>query len=159
MRPRIGDDEAMKKFPAAHGAIAIAVFLTAACAIPLKAYSQNSGVQQCPNAVDTSSAHLHGLWRAQFDGLAQGATVLLEKHSELADSVQGGITRDGGKTLVAGDVDQGNFTLEESADGKTVSATWQGEVVDTSCGQEIRGVWTPVQAEARRFVLRKQGGW
>ena len=91
--------------------------------------------------------------------MAEGATLLLEKHSELAGSVQGGVNRDGDKTLAAGDVDLGHFTLEESADGKTVTATWQGELVDASCGQEIRGVWTPVRGEARRFVLRKQGGW
>lgn len=133
--------------------------LIANCAYYTRANAQNSQVVSCKTAIQTVSADLHGLWRAQFDGLTQGATLLFEKHSELADSVQGGVNRNGQTTQSAGDIDQGVLTLEESTDGKTVTATWHGEVVDASCGQEIRGSWTPAQGEARRFVLRKQGGW
>ncbi len=137
----------------------ISIILIAIYAYPTRTNSQINALKSCISPSQVVSADLHGLWRAQFDGLAQGATLLLERHTELADSLQGGVNRDGQKTQAAGDIDQGVFSLEESADGKTVSATWQGELVHASCGQEIRGIWTPAQGEARRFVLRKQGGW
>jgi hypothetical protein len=111
----------------------------------------------CPKAHEVAQIHLLGLWRAEFDGLAQGATLLLENHPELADSVRGRINRDGERAEVAGDVDEGEFTLEESVNGVNISATWMGDVVEGSCGREIRGTW---QAErdrrAHSFVLRKQ---
>ena len=111
----------------------------------------------CPKAGEVTQRHLLGLWRAEFEGQAQGATLLLEKHPELAESVRGGINRDGERGEVAGDVDDGEFTLEESANGINISATWLGDVVEGSCGREIRGTW---QGEGERrahdFVLRKQ---
>ncbi len=110
----------------------------------------------CPGASEVTQRHLLGLWRAEFEGMAQGATLLLENHPELAESVRGGINRDGERAEVAGDVDEGEFTLEESRNGINISATWLGDVVEGSCGREIRGTW---QAEgdkrARAFVLRK----
>jgi hypothetical protein len=107
-----------------------------------------------------SQQHLLGLWRAEFEGLAQGATLLLEKHPEFAESVRGAINRDGERGMVAGDVEDGEFTLEESANGVNIRATWLGDVEEESCGREIRGRW---QAEgdkvSRPFVLRKQSSW
>lgn len=92
--------------------------------------------------------------------MPRGATVLLEKHPELAGSVRGGINRDGLKTLAAGDVDQGEFTLEESLDGQRISATWLGTVVSHSCGKEIRGIWSNTSNPVSYpFVLRKLPGW
>lgn len=111
----------------------------------------------CPAAADVSQGHLLGLWRAEFEGLPRGATLLLEKHPELAESVRGAINRDGERALVAGDVDEGEFTLEESVNGTNISATWLGDVVDGSCGREIRGTWRAEgDQRARGFVLKKQ---
>lgn len=110
----------------------------------------------CPKAHEVAQAHLLGMWRAEFDGLSQGATLLLERHPELGESVRGRINRNGERAEVAGDVDEGEFTLEESENGVNISATWMGDVVEGSCGREIRGTW---QAERDRrshsFVLRK----
>lgn len=114
----------------------------------------------CVTPAGMTPQHLYGLWRAQFDGLAQGATVLLEKHPELAGSFSGAINRDGDKARLAGDVDEGEFTMEESVDGIRIAATWTGTVVAASCGREIRGSWQRAQDSAPRgFVLRKQAGW
>ena len=113
----------------------------------------------CVAPADVAPQHLYGLWQAQFDGLAQGATVLIEKHRELTDSFSGAINRGGGKALLAGDVDDGEFTMEESTDGVSISATWVGTVVDKSCGHEIRGTWQAARDNlARPFVLRKRSG-
>jgi hypothetical protein len=111
----------------------------------------------CPKTAEITHRELLGLWRAEFEGLAQGATLLLEPHAEFAESVRGAINRNGERALLAGDVEDGEFTLEESANGVNISATWLGDIVEGTCGKEIRGTW---QAEgdrrrARAFVLRK----
>lgn len=138
-----------------------ALLLAAASqAVCLGAHAQaNASLQPvaCPKAVDVTHQHLLGLWRAEFEGLARGATLLLERHPEFAESVRGAINRDGERALVAGDVEDGEFTLEESANGVNISATWTGMVEDNSCGTQISGTWQGAHdARARSFVLRKQ---
>jgi hypothetical protein len=68
-------------------------------------------------------------------------TLLFEKHPEYPESFSGSINRDGDRRPVAGDIEAGGFTLEESADGRHIAATWLGDVVEGSCGREIRGTW------------------
>jgi hypothetical protein len=112
----------------------------------------------CPSAAGVAQRHLLGLWHAQFEGSPRGATLLLERDPDLSDSVRGEIDRDGERTAIAGDVDDGDFTLEESRNGVNISATWLGEVVEGSCGREIRGSWRAEGAKAERpFVLHKLG--
>ena len=121
------------------------------------AESPDAATTPCPAGNEVTQRHLLGLWRARFDGLAQGATLLLERHPEFADSVRGAINRDGDKALVAGDVEDGEFSLEESVDGVRINATWNGTVVDGSCGREIRGDWQAATGGgAHSFVLRRQ---
>ena len=113
----------------------------------------------CPAASDIAQAQMVGLWRAEFEGLAQGATLLLEKHPEYEGSIAGGINRNGERGVVSGDVDNGEFNLEESADGKRISGVFTGEVVEGSCGREIRGTWRPEDdTPERAFVLRRIDG-
>jgi hypothetical protein len=101
-------------------------------------------------------AQLAGTWQSAVDGLP-AATLQLAPHPEYAGTVRGHLERDGARIEVAGDLDDGELTLEESANGRNISATWLGEVVDGTCGREIRGTWkaegTPI---GRPFVLRKQ---
>lgn len=138
----------------------IAPFLVAACALPLRAAGQSDlekPAQACPRPAEVNQQHLLGLWRAEFEGLGQSATLLLERHPEFTQSLAGTINRNGDRRAVVGDIEDGGFTLEESADGVHIAATWIGEVVEDSCGKEIRGTWT-VEGETagRAFVLRKQ---
>lgn len=123
----------------------------------LQAVAQVPAAPPCPGPGEAGPAHMLGLWRAEFEGLWQGATLLVEQHPEFAQSFRGGINRNGERGLIAGDLEDGELTLEESADGQRIAATWLGDVVDGSCGREIRGTW---QAEGdpkpRAFVLRKQ---
>lgn len=127
----------------------LAAVALAACALPVLA--------ACPNAAEVKRDDLLGLWRAQFEGDAPGATLLLEKHPESAGTVRGAINRDGARAFLAGDVVDGEFTLEESVNGTSISAVWLGDVVEGSCGREIRGAWK-AEGEARQlqFVLKKQ---
>lgn len=101
--------------------------------------------QDCASAAKVPPAALVGLWRAEFDGGARGATLLLEPHKEYTQSLSGEINRDGVRARVVADLEDGQFTMEESEDGRRISATWLGDVVDGSCGREIRG--------------RREGGW
>lgn len=116
-----------------------------------------AGDPACPHASEVKQDHLLGLWRAEFEGLAQGATLLLEKHPMFALSLRGAINRNGERAQLAGDVEDGEVTLEESANGSNISAVWLGDVVEGSCGREIRGAWK-AEGDARQFqfVLRKQ---
>ena len=111
----------------------------------------------CPAASSVSQAHLLGLWRAEFEGLPRGATVLMEKHPEDEGRLTGMINRDGTRSQLAGEVDRGEFTMEESADGTRISGVWIGDVVNGSCGREIRGTWQEEKDPPRPFpfVLRK----
>ncbi len=141
-----------------------ALFLIATSALSFWAWGQTdsktSPVTPCPASSEVSHWHLYGLWRAEFEGLSQGATLLLEKHPELTESVRGTLRRDGAEALLAGDVDQGELNLDESLDGLSISATWTGQVVESSCGKEIRGTWQrAADSTTGRFVLRKQPGW
>ena len=147
------------------------LLLIAACAVSTGATGQNLinsksveplAFTACPEPQDVSPLHLYGLWRAEFSGPVPlpGATLLFEKHAELAGSVAGGINRNGTQALIAGDVDEGEFTLEESSDGKTVSALWSGHVEPGSCGKTISGDWNDAASIVLvPFVLRKLPGW
>lgn len=128
---------------------ALAATLLATCVATAQA-------TDCPPADEVSQAHLLGTWQASIDGLAP-FTLALVKHPEFAGTVRGRLQRGGQEVELAGDVDDGHLTLEESLNGRNISATWLGEVVEGSCGREIRGTW---QAEGARephpFVLQKR---
>lgn len=137
--------------------LAVFAVAQAACAAALAQDAAQLAAGACPKAAEVSQRQLLGLWRAEFEGLAQGATLLLEPHPELAESVSGAINRNGERAQLAGDVDEGEFTLEESVNGVNISALWLGDVVEGSCGREIRGHWKSEGKPGRRpFVLRKQ---
>jgi len=120
----------------------------------------------CIDATEASHQTLLGRWNAEFTPAADApptplttARLELIPHPELAASVRGRVQRAGSEALLAGDVDQGDFTLEESINGTNISATWIGQVVADSCGKEIRGTWTQENPPlALSFVLRKQPG-
>lgn len=117
----------------------------------------------CIEADEASHATLLGQWEAQFSASDNShavpgtARLELTPHPELSASVRGRLQRADGEALLAGDVDQGDFTLEESINGKNISATWIGQVVPDSCGKEIRGTWSQENPPlSLSFVLRKQ---
>jgi len=142
----------------------VRVAATACLALLLAGWAQAQGADAtpaCPAPHELRALHLYGTWRAQWQGdAAPGATLQLERHPELGDSVRGRVERDGITALLAGDVDDGDLTLEESRDGKRISATWIGRVDPDSCGKLIRGTWTDADTEAKRgFELRRAAGW
>lgn len=133
-----------------------AFLLWIALSLPFGAAAQTPA---CPAARDLPPQALVGLWRGAFDDGTPAGSLLLQPHPEHAGSLAGAVNRDGVRSQVAADLEDGELTLEESADGQRISATWLGMVVEGSCGQEIRGQWQPREGAARGFVLRRTGGW
>ena len=110
----------------------------------------------CPDPADLHAADLHGLWLARFDDGGPGATLLLEANPRWPGSLSGGINRQGKRAQLAGDLDEGELTLEESADGRRIDAAWIGAIVPGSCGREVRGTWKADGARTgRSFVLSR----
>ena len=144
----------------------ITLFLIAASAGGISARAENhlkiSADAACPTAAQMDQRQLQGVWHTDLPGHG-GVTVLrLGQHPQLAGSVRGTLERAGQTAQVVGDVHQGELTLEESMDGKRISATWLGDVVEGQCGKEIRGQWSENAAAddaleiSVPFVLRKQ---
>lgn len=141
----------------------VAIVLIASCALWACATGPKhikTGTPGCPAAQEVAQADMLGWWRVEFRQPDQAATLLLEKNANHADSFSGAVYRGNGeRASVAGDVEDGDFTLEESADGVRIAATWSGEVVEGSCGREIRGSWRPAAHGGERpFILRRQAG-
>lgn len=125
------------------------IVLAAALAVAAPAFASPA----CPQG---QHAGLPGAWHASIEGFAE-TVVTLEPHPEYAGSVRGHTERAGRRIFVAGDVDDGELTLEESENGTNISAAWLGDAVEGSCGREFRGVWKAEGAPAGRpFVLRKR---
>jgi hypothetical protein len=128
------------------------IIVLAACA------GAASAQNLCLRSSEIQQAQMLGTWRVELERPAATGTLVLEKHALYADSLSGTMERGSEKLQVAGDVEDGEFTLEESTDGVHIAATWLGEVVEGSCGREIRGTWSTdgEGKDARDFVLRKQ---
>lgn len=124
----------------------------------------------CPSAAELTPADLVGLWRlalwpeggSESAPLSTGA-LLFGPHPEYPGSVRGRLRRSGpGADLeaeVAGDVgDDGEFNLDESADGTAMDAVWTGQPGD--CGRTVRGTRRPAagraeSADALQFLLQR----
>lgn len=116
---------------------------------------------------------LYGQWQlslAPIDGDEQAlqpqGAVVFERHPEYAGSVRGRLQRRVNdldvQAHVAGDVEDGEFVLDESADGVRIDAVWVGALPPQGCHQEIRGTRRPAEGmpgPELRFLLRKTPGW
>ena len=126
--------------------------------------SSETAPPACPEAWEVASVHLYGTWQARWDGLSEPATLTLGRSPDYPDGLRGTLRRPAGQpppeALVAGDVDNGQFTLEESTDGRAITATWAGTFPQGACGKEIHGQWTDAATRTERaFMLRKLPGW
>lgn len=116
----------------------------------------------CPTAGDIEPPMLVGSWRVEWtDGgrLRNEApwTLVLAPHPEYAGSLKGHLSRGNERHLVVADWDEDTLTLEESADGQRISATWQATATAGQCGREFRGqrfTGSEPDASARRFRMR-----
>lgn len=69
--------------------------------------------------------------------------MLLEPHPDYPGSVRGSLKRsthgNDAQAWVSGDVINGEFNLDESVDGKNISAVWTGVAAGQGCAMAIRG--------------------
>jgi hypothetical protein len=158
----------------------IALFLIASCAQIHWANAQIDTKKEpktaCFSAKSIKAPQLYGIWQVTFTnppaGLPKTAVMLLEKHKEFSDSLSGIVSRDGvtasghtAKAALAGDVEDGFVILDESSNNISISGTWNGQLVEASCGREVKGVWkdtsnsAPPDAPEVPYTMVKRPGW
>ena len=108
---------------------------------------------------------MYGLWKAVFvkppGGLPVNAILRLEQHAEFSDSLAGTVSRNLGaasgtpaiaghaaKAFLAGDLEDGMLLLDESSDNLSITGTWNGEIVEDSCGGVVKGTWKDTSRSA-----------
>ena len=62
-------------------------------------------------------------------------------------------------------VEDGFVILDESSNNISISGTWNGQLVEASCGREVKGMWKDTSASAPPdasdvpFTMVKRPGW
>jgi hypothetical protein len=142
-----------------------ALFFIAASALSALAAGQNNTKKDCLPAPQMKAEQMFGAWSVRFasppQGLPATATMRLERHAEFSESLAGVVLRElprgagkpvpGGHTgtaQLAGDLDGGLLLLDESSDNVSITGTWNGEMVEGSCGKMFRGTWKDTSASA-----------
>lgn len=142
----------------AFALLAAACLLLAACAQQSPKHPHTDTAPGCAqSASDLPAQSLYGIWNARIDGQDGIATVVLERHP-LYDGVRGSILRTGKPPAqLAGDIDpEGRLALDESQDGKSISASWSGDLKPGSCGTEFTGSWYRSSDDSHHaFTLRR----
>ncbi len=92
----------------------------------------------CPAAQDMTAEMLLGQWTVQVAGEAPWA-LHLGPHPEHAGSLRGELVQGPYRRAVVADLDEGEFTLEETHDGQRIAATWLGSLPAAGCGRRIQG--------------------
>ena len=121
----------------------------------------------CPHLARWQARELYGRWSVELPQLGESGTRALRRHPEFAASLRGEFDIAGVHSIASGDVEEGDFNLDESRDGKTLSAFWSGRLDMASCGREIRGSLQRLDRPGQKgldtpFVLRREGlpaGW
>jgi hypothetical protein len=110
----------------------LTALLLSACATP-------SARKACPSGRDVRADMLHGVWQVHMAGMSAPGTLHLGPHPEHTGSLRGELVQGLQRWPVVADVDDGEFTLEESRDGLQISATWLGTPTTGHCGRLIEG--------------------
>lgn len=132
-------------------------FLTAALWMP------GYALPACPDPADIEPAMLVGTWQVTWADPDRHRsevpwTLVLGPHPEYTGSLKGHLSRGPVKHLVVADWDDQALTMEESADGRRIAATWEATATPGQCGRELRGLrftGSEPDASARRFVMRR----
>lgn len=118
----------------------------------------------CRSAADIEPAMLVGSWQIEWaDGGRQRGEepwrLVLAAHPEYAGSLKGQLSRGHERHLVVADWDEEALTMEESADGRRIAATWQATATPGQCGRELQGLrftGSEPDGSARHFRMRLQ---
>lgn len=150
---------------AAFGALtlALAVALTG-CASPRTAPDAPPNAAECADVGALGAGQLYGSWEVELPQAGLRGRLTLRQHPEFSASLRGEFDYGGQHSIASGDVEGGEFNLDESRDGKSLYAFWSGQLVPAACGAEIRGRWEPVAKPGKAtpassdFILRRSAG-
>lgn len=97
---------------------------------------------------EVESKHLIGTWRiTQPQHPETSALLELARHPEHEDSLRGVLRPSQGdqtRTVwLVGDIEDGELVMDESLDGRTISAIWVARPVAQSCGRLLKGERRP----------------
>ena len=118
----------------------------AGCASPPRSSHDDVGgmvpnAVECPDVKTLRAAQLYGTWVLELTGTQQRGQLTLRQHPEFSESLRGEFRYGDQRSIASGDIEGGEFNLDESLDGKTLHAFWSGQLVAARCGAEIRGTW------------------
>ena len=158
----------MMKHRPALSALALALWLS--CGL---AHAQSPAPTPCELPAEFEPARLYGLWQLTLwpeagspNRPSSTGAVLFERHPEYAGGVRGRLKRSGPgndrEAIVSGDVADGEFNLDESANGVDLDAVWTG--APQACGNEFQGTRRPADGRpsdepTQQFLLKKAPGW
>ncbi len=150
-----------------------ALLSLALAALPHWAAAQNASACTVPDHVPP--ARLSGEWTVRFwneggspERALDTGVLSLERHPEYAGSVRGELLRGTGgqmrRSIVSGDVTEGEFHFDESEDGVDMAAVWNGVAEDCGGRLTITGTRRPATGADSpdpelRFRLTKPSGW
>ena len=117
---------------------------------------------ECPDVTQLRSAQLYGTWELEMAATGQRGQLTLRQHPEFTESLRGELRYGAQRSIASGDVEAGEFNLDESLDGKSLYAFWSGQLTPAKCGAEIRGTWQTLPHDGKPsvespFVLRREG--
>ena len=117
---------------------------------------------ECPDVKTLRAAQLYGSWELELTATQQRGQLTLRQHPEFSESLRGDFRYGGQHSIASGDVEGGEFNLDESVDGKSLHAFWSGRLEPIRCGAEIRGVWQTLPRDKQPtqespFILRRAG--
>jgi hypothetical protein len=139
---------------ALNGLALICIAGLTACATPGPQGLQAAAAGCADNEI--TAEQLVGTWRVSLSGQPGSWTLVLRPHPEHEGSLRGALMQNPQHYAVAADLEDGEFTMEESRDGQRIAATWLGKVQASSCGQRIAGERQDSTGAAERFEMRSE---
>jgi hypothetical protein len=168
-------------FWSALGGLALSLMNAHAQTVPAGKAGPAPLAASCLPVAQLKATDLFGQWTVQFSnpprGLPAQARMQLHRHAEFSESLAGMVLRNlgaapGGKVpghapraQLAGDIEGGAVMLDESSNGTNLTASWDGRVVEGSCGKLVEGLWKDLSSDALPdapdvpFTLTRHGGW
>ncbi|PIT76816.1 hypothetical protein [Limnohabitans sp. G3-2] len=110
----------------------------------------------CPSGADLRADMLFGPWQVQLAGATSPLHLHLGPHPEHEGSLKGELRQGQQRHAVVADLDEGEFTLEESHDGVRIAATWLGRPTPGHCGRLIQGQRFEKDQTGQAFRLQRQ---
>jgi hypothetical protein len=151
----------------------LTIIFIALFVVSIRANGQNTSKKTppvslvCKASQDVLATDLYGPWVLEFS--AAGATkpgsntqstrLFFKQNPEFAESLAGEFNLSGLRMEVFGDIEDGALDLEESANGKDISAIWKGRISEGSCGQAITGTRRMEATQTEQGFVLRRAGW